>query len=293
MSRHDDLERKRDAVLKARARATRKINAMAKGTYTTGKKDPLKHLMGAKYAVNITGTKYDPRSPIQGIRRMTMRQLDAAMDRLNEFNNSRNVGYYAGHDGAIISRRTMLEATYQTKRYNKMIRDYRESVKDIEIPWIGENLTAEDYDRDWRVKGAYLEGQAFYDMQERRLPTPRRFLSEKGAKVWSENLKDEMLPSAQKKRVRAAREQIKQMVDVIGEPALVHKVHKLNDAQLWFMWTNDPSLANAFSLMYEHSKNEDNPDKSDNYKQVMAQVAEDSREEIGELLDYGKEIPLK
>ena len=288
--RIDDL---RDALRAENERASKKIARIAVGTFDggMGRYDPLSHLRGG-YGVDITGTKYDPRVGDDRIGRMTTRQAEVAIDRLREFTDSGNIGYYQGSDGAIISRQAMLEVTYQTRRYNREIKEYRDSVGDVPVPWAGDNINAAEYYRDFVPKGMYLEDQAHYSLNERRLPTPTRYTSDSAARKIGADLKNSMLPSASRQRIVNARKQVSQMIDVIGDESLRDEVDALNDAQFWFMWTLDSSFADQFSLKYLEMKNRDDPKKSENYKYVMAQAADNATNRLEEMLNAGRSLPL-
>lgn len=290
MTRLHDL---RDMLRRENERASHKISKIAEGTYNgdMGRYDPLRRLHG-KYGVDISGTEYDPRPSDERIGRMTTRQAEVALDRLREFTNSGNVGYYAGNDGAIISRQAMLEITYQTRRYNREIREYRESVKDVLVPWAGDNITAGEYYEYFVPKGRFLEEQAHFSMNERRMPVPTRYTSDESAWTIANDLKDSMHPTEHANRVSSARNQVQQMVDVIGDPSLESKVGKLNDAQFWFMWTLDSTLADQFSIMYEHNKNIDSANKSASYKMMMSSAASVAERKLGVMLRDGATLPI-
>ena len=102
------IDELRDVLRSENERASKKIARIAAGTYDggMGRYDPLSHLRGG-YGVDITGTKYDPRVSGDRIGRMTTRHAEVAIDRLREFTDSGNIGYYQGSDGAIISRQAM------------------------------------------------------------------------------------------------------------------------------------------------------------------------------------------
>lgn len=290
MSRLHDL---RDMLRKENERASRKISKIAEGTYNgdMGRYDPLSHLHG-KYGVDISGTEYDPRPSDERIGRMTTRQAEVALERLREFTDSGNVGYYAGNDGAIISRQAMLEITYETRRYNQVILEYRESVKDVLVPWAGDNITAGEYYEHFVPKGRFLEDQAHFSMNERRLPVPTRYTSDESVWTIADDLKISMRPVEHANRVASARSQVQQMIDVIGDSSLESKVGKLNDAQFWFMWTLDSSFADQFSIMYEHVKNADNANKPASYKMAMSSAASDAERKLGDMLRDGASLPL-
>lgn len=243
----------REAALKSERLAARKAAAMAKGP------------MG----YDVRGTALDPRVGEGAISRMTSRQLDQHMAKLQYF-RSRRVGWVADANGNPMSRQVYNNTINAIKANNRRVQAYKDSVKNIKIPWRG--VTAGEYDQEWRPKKAYLESGAGYVMQLRRENiSSRAFLSEAAAHKYAAMLLHENTASAQKERVNAMRKQFSAMAATIGDSELKSIAANVSDKQMWFAWVSDRELADAASLTYDivqHLMNDTGRMKPSTYVQV-------------------------
>lgn len=284
--KNPELEAKRAELRRLQKNAGDKIRRIKKGEQLGGgfRAKTLAYLRG-NHGVDISGTKYDPRVASSKIGKLSSKQLDSAIARVSNFNTNKEITYFSGYDGAIIKGETLFRAAQATTRYNKKIDAYRKKVENVQTPWIGEGITAGEYDRRFRPRQAILEQQSFYDIQQRRLPSPRRWKSEKNAEKWVSNVTQGLSSKADRKRRRDMKSQIKAMLDVIGDEDLREAINSLTTEQLWFLWTNDPSFADSLHVQYRNKTLDSEEDVMEAKRQVFAKLAEAGNSKIYEMIN--------
>ena len=284
------LEILREKAHLAERSASVKIRKIAKGTYNPINNPAMSYLNNGEYGVDITGTKYDPRKKRGAIDKMTKKQLTKYIDILREFSKSTNIIYYAGHKDAktgkpsIISFESMSKLVHATIARNKRLKKYRDEQADMPLPWRGEGMTAGKYNNDWRPHSKYFDSSSAYSLEPAPPPTPIRFVSDKAVRTLAESRMDEITPSAHKRRIFAMREQISEMLKVIGDSTLMRFLD-MSDEALWYLWTSDESLADYLAFLYETYKDQS---YKDNIIDVLESRAGNSYEEMSMMLQYGE-----
>lgn len=279
-----EIEELRAQLRKEQRKSTRKIARIREGTQVRRADKYLGHLHG-RYGVDISGTRYDPRS--SNIDRMTRAQLRAAIERNREF-NSNVVNYFGGHSGGIVSATELRRLAWRTERYNQEVRAYNERVKDVPMPWVGDNITHGEYHDFVAPKTEFLEGTAHYSHRERRMPTPRAFKSDRDVKLKAKMLEDSLGERAHNIRLASVKDQIRQMIERIGDPTLYRVINDLTDDQLWFAWTANSELADALSLKYDSALADDEGIGSAAHRRMLKGLADKGDGDVEEIINGTK-----
>ena len=227
------------------ARADRKIAQIKAGTYHPRGTDW--DLDNGQYGVDISGTKYDPRK--SNIDRMTTRQVEAHIERLENF-NSNVVGYYRGaRKGDIISKQAMARAYYGYKKHNENNAREHEEIGGTRVPGMGD-ITVQDYDHDFRPRREYLSSGTAPTYTPKALPVPTRYQDDAGAISAGERMLSHHSTAGRKKLLDAARSNISDMIETVDGMDDMKKVLTLDDERLWFLWTSSSKFADTLSEMY-------------------------------------------
>ena len=234
------------------AKADRKIAQIKAGTYHP--RGSRWDLDNGQYGVDISGTKYDPRK--SNIDRMTTRQVERHIERLENF-NSNVVGYYRGaRKGDIISRRAMARAYYGYKTHNEWNAKEREEIGGTLVPGMGD-ITVQDYDHDFRPRRAYLSSGTAPTYTPKALPVPTRYQDDKGAIAAGERMLSYHSTAGRKKLVDTARSNISDMIDAVDGMDDMKKILTLDDERLWFLWTSSSKFSDTLSEMYFAMKSQE------------------------------------
>jgi len=284
-----ELDALRKRARQAEKSASAKIKKIARGTYNPVNNPALSYLNKGDYGVDITGTEYDPRKKRGTVDRMSKKQLNAYIDRLNEFTRSSNISYYAGAkdrktgEPAIISLSAMSKLVHATKARNERLAKYREEQAEMPLPWRGSGMTAGEYDKRWRVHSRYFDSSSAYSLEPAPIPIPTRYTSDAAARTVAAGRVREITPKAHSERIQNMRDQINGMLKTIGDPTL-KRLLDLSDEVLWFLWTADESLADYLAFLYLMMMNADKDDIID----ILESRAGNSYEEISMMLIYGE-----
>lgn len=275
------------------ARADQKIAQIKAGTYapegTRG--TTMDHINNGKYGVDITGTKYDPRKST--IDRMTTRQVEKHIERLENF-NSNVVGYYRGAGDSIISKHAMARVIYQYDRDNKLKAAERREIGGTFIPWAGVPVT--EFDEHFRPRKQYLESGTNYSYNKKSLPVPTRYYSDKGALRIADALAEQNTTRGRRKNIRAARDQVDQMIERIGTSKyaqLKKKIDAMDDKNFWFMWSNDSVFADNLSLMYDGIAMQGKEGVSQRFMDSLVDSQESVADELSEQIDMANSLDFQ
>lgn len=284
--------------LRARARmlqakADQKIAQIKAGTYapegTRG--TTMDHINNGKYGVDITGTKYDPRRST--IDRMTTKQVEAHIERLENF-NSNVVGYYRGAGDSIISKHAMARVIYQYDRDNKLKAAERREIGGTFIPWVGVPVT--EYDEHFRPRKQYLESGTNFSYNKKSLPVPTRYYSDKGALRIADAIAEQNTTRGRQKNIRAARDQVDQMIERIGTSQyaqLKKKIDAMDDKNFWFMWSNDSEFADNLSMMYDGIAMQGKEGVSQRYLDSLVDSQESVADDLSEQVDMANSLDFQ
>ena len=275
------------------AKADQKIAQIKAGTYapegTRG--TTMDHINHGKYGVDITGTKYDPlRSTID---RMTTKQVEAHIERLENF-NSNVVGYYRGAGGSIISKHAMARVIYQYDRDNKLKAAERREIGGTFIPWVGVPVT--EYDEHFRPSKQYLESGTNFSYNKKTLPVPTRYYSDSGALRMADALAEQNTTRGRKKNIAAARSQIDDMIERIGTSQynqLKKEIDSLPDDKFWFLWSNDSKFADELSLMYDGITLQDKEGVSQGFIDHLVNSQESTADNLSEMIQQAHNLDFQ
>ena len=275
------------------AQADQKIAQIKAGTYapegTRG--TTMDHINNGKYGVDIAGTKYDPRKST--IDRMTTRQVEAHIERLENF-NSNVVGYYRGAGDSIISKHAMARVIYQYDRDNKLKAAERREIGGTEIPWVG--VTVDEYDEHFRPRKQYLESGTNFSYNKKSLPVPTRYYSDQGALRIADAIAEQNTTRGRQKNIRAARDQIDQMIERIGTShysQLKKKIDAMDDKNFWVLWTNDSVFADKLSMMYDGVAMQGKEGVSQRYLDGLVDSQESTADDLFEMVDMANSLDFQ
>lgn len=275
------------------AKADQKIAQIKAGTYapegTRG--TTMDHINNGKYGVDITGTKYDPRKST--IDRMTTRQVEKHIERLENF-NSNVVGYYRGAGDSIISKHAMARVIYQYDRDNKLKAAERREIGGTFIPWVG--VPVDEYDEHFRPRKQYLESGTNYSYNKKSLPVPTRYYSDKGALRIADAIAEQNTTRGRQKNIRAARNQIDEMIQRIGTSQyaqLKKKIDNLDDKKFWFLWSNDSKFADELSMMYDGVAMQGQEGIAQGYLDGLVDSQETVADNLSEMVDMADSLDFQ
>lgn len=240
---------------------------------------------------DIRGTKYDPLGK-SAVGRVTLKNARKELERLNEFNNSSSVWYHTDRKGNIISDKDVRRYRDAVRRYNADIDAYERSVSGTKIPFLGD-ATVGDWIRDFRPKKTYLHGGSSYTLE--RMNEDKRtssFESAEAMRAKTEKVLYGLTAKGKQERLTAAKQQIAEILDVIGDPELYDILTDIPDDVLWLMWTVNDHFANQLSLMYEAAK-EGYYERKNAGQDLWYDDVEDANAEIKSLLKEIKSIKIK
>jgi len=275
------------------AKADQKIAQIKAGTYapegTRG--TTMDHINNGKYGVDITGTRYDPRRST--IDRMTTKQVEAHIERLENF-NSNVVGYYRGAGDSIISKHAMARVIYQYDRDNKLKAAERREIGGTFIPWVGVPVT--EYDEHFRPRKQYLESGTNFSYNKKSLPVPTRYYSDKGALRIADAIAEQNTTRGRQKNIRAARDQVAQMIERIGTSQyaqLKKKIDAMDDKNFWFMWSNDSEFSDHLSMMYDGIAMQGKEGVSQHYLDSLVDSQESVADDLSEQIDMANSLDFQ
>lgn len=240
---------------------------------------------------DIRGTKYDPVGK-SSVGRVTLKNAAKELERLSEFNNSDSVWYYSDKKGNPISAKDVRRYREAVKRYNADIAAYEKSVSGTKLPYMGD-VTVGDWIRDFRPSRTYLPGGSHYAL-EKMNPDKRtvNFESVEAMREKTNKVLDSLTKEGKQKKLTAAKKQIAEMLDVIGDPELYDILTDIPDDVLWLMWTVNADFANQLSLIYEATK-EGYYDRKRAAQDLWYDDVEEANSSIKSLLNNIKTIKIK
>lgn len=227
---NESLEEARARVAGRARAATRKVSRLKRAT-----------------GVEISGSAVDPRRDPKLVAKYNRRQLAAYERDLNSF-VSRRTQYVPDAQGRPIKSKTWNEYKRSEAAYNAGVTERFGKVKDIPLPISGQTIGERMDAMTPEHRQAYNPAiNAPYKPPTRK---SKQIASEKALKKLTRQMKDRLDPRAEGRAARAARDQLKQMLDVINEPDLQAAVDKLTNGQFMTMW-NYTQFATNISLNYD------------------------------------------
>lgn len=226
--------------------------------------------------VEIGFSDLDPRRDLSRIKRYTEKQLRAYMSELETF-RSRKVSYVATARGTPISGSKWREYKRLEREFNKRAERAYSRLSDTFLPSHG--MTIGQRDELMRSDLPFAGGERRpFDPIERSV---RWIASEKALDKLIKDMRNKVSPEYEQKTVSAQRRVSMKMSRDTGSREIRNALRGLSDDQFSVLWnyTNFPTLLSA---KYESTK-EKSPD-------WLARVADDSNDEIGEMIAWAKEL---
>lgn len=201
--------------------------------------------------IDLEDSAYDPRRESDKPDKYNSRQLEKYSEELKDFVNRRNQ-YVADANGRPVPRNVYREYKAQEKLYNEKVQSDFDRIK-------GLKLDADTTIGDSMIARHGLPGQKRINDPSVNAPynpavrSPDNFMS----KVAMERMKDKYVQlnraSARQKSLQNAKDEVKQMADIIGKPEILESISKLSDKQFLTLW-NFSGIATAVSIMYHFSQ---------------------------------------
>lgn len=276
-----------EKIAKYERSAQRKMERMALGTYKEPKRSPL-----AQFNYRTADIRNTRLNPLVGGDKSKWSTTDLAnyVHKLREFNAAKT-SYFEGRDGGIISRSRVMAAHRKTKAYNKRVNDYKETVADVPVPWLGEHMNAGEWNDMQRNSPSSMEESSYFDLRERKMPSPKRWKTDKDVDRWAEALDYEGTEEAAQDRIEAMYEQIGSMLARIGDPELTARIASIDDDTLWFLWTNDATFANSLSHKYEAALAQQEGDHS-SISWAHMQASQSANNHLKEIFDALQDLKV-
>lgn len=263
---NSELESLRKEVRKRRSAVTAKENRIKRNT-----------------GVDIRGTKEDPRRPLDVVDKYNKTQLRNYLNKLNAFMN-RSVGYVAGAGGVPIPKKDWLEYKKLEKQYNSVGAMHFEDVANIFIPNAG--MTIKQRDATIRPDSITAQGDIVVRPYSEISRNSTNIATPESIKKLIADMKKKTSKGYLSGMIKAAREQLNQMLDNIGNSELKTEANSLSDNQFNILWnytnfaTNVSGIYNIFQMQTVDSKDK-----------WWSTVVEDYSNDIRELFDWAKSLP--
>jgi len=262
---NDDLKKLRDAVRKRRNAVTAKENRIKRRT-----------------GVDIRGTNADPRRPLEVVNKYNRRQLQAYYNELDAFMDRGN-GFVAGANNVPIPKIEWLKYKRLEQQYNSIGAMQFDKVAEIFIPTAGMTIAQ----RDATIVPDTLSAQGAivnrpYSLIDR---APENVRDAEALKKLTAEMKKKVSQHFLPAQIKSAREQLGQMLTVIGNADLTKKANSLSDAQFNVLWNYTNFATNVSGIYFIMQKQ-----AADSGDRWYSSVVEDYSNDIRELFDWAGQI---
>ncbi len=262
---NDNLENLRKIVRKRRSAVTAKENRIKRNT-----------------GVDIRGTDQDPRRPIGVVDKYNQKQLTTYLGDLDRF-MTRNNGFIQGANGGVLPKNLYEEYKRLETKFNSIGGTHFEKVKNLFIPNAG--MTIEERDDKLRPDAARAQGDVVnrpYGFINRN---PNNIPDEQALKTLITNLKKKVNSGYLPSEIKKQREQLSQMLTVIGDNDLNSRAEKLTITQfdILFNYTHFATNVSAIYFIMQNKARGSVDDAKDS-------VAEGYSHDIRELFNWAETI---
>lgn len=259
MASNDDVKRLREQVRKRRAAATAKIARMRRNN-----------------GIDLSGTEIDPRRAIKNPSRYNAKQLNTYLSELNGF-MSREVNFTPDAKGRPLRTSRAREHDRLQRRVEKLRKEREAVLGNIKIA--GTGLTVEQ-------RKATLHPTAAGSVVNSMFPAENRKASDMNGEAGLEKsiarMQEMLSPDYTAKRIKAGREQLDQIFEVIGMSDLTDMASKLNDFQFDVLF-NESGFMRRAALTYDLLQRKMQVDSLDRGREA---VLEKSSDDLRELLEW-------
>lgn len=199
------------------------------------------------HGATVSGSEYDPRKSAREIDRMTSRQLTSYLSRVESFMDRRTQFLSDAH-GRPLPALKYRDYVRLNRAYNARVAERQKQHDDVFLSSAGQTVAERRAMRTPAHRGATNPAvNSPMALQERK---PQHIASEKGLDVLIKQLKKKNSPGQRRRELRAAKEQMRKMGEVINSPTIMSAIKSLNDSQVEFLWYNT-NFATTLSLYYE------------------------------------------
>jgi hypothetical protein len=243
-----------------------------------------------KAGVKLIGSVHDPRGDMARVARYNQRQLEAHINRLDEFMN-RRTQFVPGVKGTPISKQVWTNYQRAEAKRNKAEAQRYEQIKNMRLPgrMLNDGSMEPGITIDQRQEGLPGRKSAYgvTDIPHRPVfRMSRNFTDEQAMKI----LTLDMLNRARPQWIaeRAAKEQANWLKMDAGQhqPDMVEAISQLTPFQFDVMW-NYTSFATAASSEYEGARKLLNIEEQETSEQIV-----NARKEMWKYIGWAKEINL-
>jgi hypothetical protein len=231
--------------------------------------------------VEVAGTEFDPRVPVDKLKRYNSRQLQAYITRVNQFTR-RTVQFVPDYRRRPVRAGTWRGYQAAEAQYNAYVQDRLRKVRDIVLPG---GMTVEER-LATKTPSHPVMSQEAVNAPYRKVA--RRSTSMYGAdkiRAREQALRFKASEAGRRKDLADARKTLDRWIEVTGDTALGRQVAKLTDAQFEFLW-NYTDFADNSSLRYHSAQAEIQKTGSDKQRAAFAKVGEDEHANARRLAEW-------
>ena len=224
-------------VEQARARAVARHRAVTK------KISRLNRGVGAE----ISGTQFDPRGSLSDVRKMTSRQANAYIKKMDRFVD-RKTQFVPDSQHRPMPMRNWLSYKDAEKAMNKIIQTEKKQFGKLKLP---NGLTSEQARAMTQTIHPHMHNPATNSMQKELDRKSKTAKDLRALDKLTMAMRNRATPKHRAEMERADRIATDKMLRAIGDDALANKVQKLSSAKFRFMFGHSEGFANDLSLDYE------------------------------------------
>ena len=264
MSESGDLEYLRVEVARMRRAATKKISRVK-----------------LRHGAMVTGSEFDPRRATTLPSHYTSDQLIAYREKLASF-LSRSNQYVPDASKRPIPRSEFREYKQQERKYSESAGAIYDRLKATKLP-SGETIA----ERMAKMTPTHkvMRGQAVNSLFDPHTRESKDVASRAALKKLLKTMKQNAKPSTMNKKIKMAKHQFSEMMNVVNMPELYEAARNLTNDQFTALW-NYTSFAGAISLAYLSAQTLLSPKQSSWGVEMLRQQMNDAME----MVSWAKQI---
>jgi hypothetical protein len=196
--------------------------------------------------VEISGSKFDPRRDLAGLKRYNKAQIMKYIQRLDSFLERGNQ-FVGDAQKRPIPAKEWQQYKQTERRYNAGVTDLYSDIKNVRLP---DGRTIDERQRTIKADHPLAGNPSVKVPHSPVVREPWNIASPDKLKGLIKDLKYKMTPAYDKKQLAQDREELKKIMAVIKDPELEATINSLSAKQFNVLW-NYTTFATAASLMYE------------------------------------------
>jgi hypothetical protein len=229
----------------------------------------------------VSGTEFDPRRHTHVQEKYTTAQLNAYKSRLADF-LSRSNQFVPDASKRPLPRSEFTEYKRQESRYAATAGGVYERIKNVELP-SGESIAQRLAKMDALHK--HMHNTAVNTIFDPHVRKSADIASRAALRKLTKTMKQNTTPAAIRRKVKDARKQFAQMMDVVNMPELFDATKKLTNDQFIALW-NHTAFAGAVSLSYLAAMKMNTPKEESWGTEMLRQQMGDAMD----LIEWAKQI---